>query len=57
MKYIKEGEKSSLEKVKEQGLKQIERYKTSKIVSQNVNKNRIKTALIIVVGKNEVYVF
>ncbi|KAJ50970.1 hypothetical protein BD780_000756 [Clostridium tetanomorphum] len=57
LKYIKEGEKSSLEKVKEQGLKQIERYKTSKIVSQNVNKNRIKTALIIVVGKNEVYVF
>ncbi|OFI07124.1 putative AAA-ATPase [Clostridium acetireducens DSM 10703] len=57
LKYIKESEKKKLELIKKEGLEQLERYKNSKMITQSVSDAILKSALIIVVGKNEVYIF
>ncbi|NOH15393.1 ATP-binding protein [Clostridium cochlearium] len=55
LKYIKESERNTLEKVKEEGLKQLKGYAESKIVKEQLGEEGLKKALIIVVGKKDIY--
>lgn len=55
LKYIKESERNTLEKVKEEGLKQLKGYAESKIVKEQLGEEALKKALIIVVGKKDIY--
>ncbi|SFB31210.1 ATP-binding protein [Clostridium frigidicarnis] len=55
LKYIKESEKNTLEKVKEEGLKQLKSYGESKLVQEEIGKEDLKKVLIIVVGKKDIY--
>jgi hypothetical protein len=55
LKYIKESERNNLEKVKEEGLKQLKGYAESKIVKEHLGEEGLKKALIIVVGKKDLY--
>ncbi|MCR1971916.1 ATP-binding protein [Clostridium cochlearium] len=55
LKYIKESERNTLEKVKEDGLKQLKGYAESKIVKEQLGEEGLKKALIIVVGKKDIY--
>ncbi|MBV1822055.1 PD-(D/E)XK nuclease domain-containing protein, partial [Bacteroidales bacterium MSK.15.36] len=55
LKYIKESERNTLEKVKEDGLKQLKGYVESKIVKEQLGEEGLKKALIIVVGKKDIY--
>ena len=55
LKYIKESERNTLEKVKAQGLKQLEMYYDSKMVQEELGKEGLKKVLIIVVGKKDIY--
>ncbi|OFI05004.1 putative AAA-ATPase [Clostridium acetireducens DSM 10703] len=55
LKYIKESERNNLEKVKEEGLKQLKGYAESKIVKEHLGEEVLKKALIIVVGKKDIY--
>ncbi|MBZ9624742.1 ATP-binding protein [Clostridium sp. FP2] len=55
LKYIKESDRNTLEKVKEQGLKQLEMYGQSKMVQDEMQKEELKKVLIIVVGKKDIY--
>ncbi|SQB36212.1 putative AAA-ATPase [Clostridium cochlearium] len=55
LKYIKESERNTLEKVKEEGLKQLKGYVESKIVKEQLGEEGLKKALIIVVGKKDIY--
>lgn len=55
LKYIKESERKTLEKVKEEGLKQLKGYAESKIVKEQLGEEALKKALIIVVGKKDIY--
>jgi energy-converting hydrogenase A subunit M len=57
LKYIKENERNTLEKVKRQGLKQLQMYGESKMVQQELEKEGLKKVLIIVAGKRNIYVF
>jgi hypothetical protein len=54
LKYLKEGERKSLEDVKRDGLGQLEKYVESKKIKYSFQHEKIKKALIIVVGKKEV---
>jgi len=54
LKYIKESEKNTLQKVKEQGLKQLQMYSESKMVKEELEGENLKKVLIVVVGKKEV---
>lgn len=54
LKYIKESEKNTLEKVKEQGLKQLKSYGESKLVQEELESKNLKKVLIIVVGKGTI---
>ncbi len=51
LKYIKESDKNTLEKVKEEGLKQLKGYAESKMVKEELGTDNLKKALVIVVGK------
>lgn len=51
LKYIKESDRDTLEKVKGQGLKQLGLYGESKMVQEEMEKEGLKKVLIIVVGK------
>ena len=53
LKYIKEKERYTLDKVKEEGLKQLQNYAESKMVQQELEKDGLKKVLIIVVGKKD----
>ncbi|MCI2201463.1 ATP-binding protein [Clostridium sp.] len=55
LKYIKESDRNTLEKVKEQGLKQLQLYGESKMVQEGLGKERLKKVLIVVVGKKDIY--
>ncbi|MBU3159839.1 ATP-binding protein [Clostridium frigoris] len=55
LKYIKESDRNTLEKVKEQGLKQLQMYGESKMVQEELEKEGLKKVLIIVVGKKDIY--
>ncbi|MCI1714245.1 ATP-binding protein [Clostridium sp.] len=54
LKYIKESDRNTLEKVKEQGLKQLQLYGESKMVQEGLGKERLKKVLIVVVGKKDI---
>jgi hypothetical protein len=56
LKYIKESERDTLEKVKKQGLEQLKLYGESKVVQDEMEKEGLKKVLIIVVGKKDIYV-
>ncbi|MCS4454279.1 PD-(D/E)XK nuclease domain-containing protein [Clostridium botulinum] len=51
LKYIKESDKNTLEKVKEEGLNQLKGYAESKMVKEELGTDNLKKALVIVVGK------
>ena len=55
LKYIKESDRNTLEKVKDQGLKQLQMYGESKMVQEELGKDGLKKILIIVVGKKDIY--
>ncbi|WP_142413367.1 ATP-binding protein [Hathewaya massiliensis] len=55
LKYIKESERNTLEKVKEEGVKQLQGYAESKLVKEELGVEDLKKALVIVVGKKDIY--
>lgn len=55
LKYIKESDRDILKKVKEQGLRQLKMYGESKMVQEELKNEGLKKALIIAVGKKDVY--
>ncbi len=55
LKYIKESERDTLEKVKEKGLKQLQSYGESKMVQEELGDDDLKKVLIIVTGKKNIY--
>ncbi|NFN85989.1 hypothetical protein FDF31_04090 [Clostridium sporogenes] len=55
LKYIKESEKDTLEKVKKEGIKQLQGYGESKMVQEELGKEDLKKVLILVVGKKHIY--
>ncbi len=55
LKYIKESDKNTLEKVKEEGLKQLKGYAEGKMVKEELGTDNLKKALVIVVGKKDTY--
>ncbi|APH13988.1 hypothetical protein NPD5_1404 [Clostridium sporogenes] len=55
LKYIKEKERDTLEKVKEEGLKQLQGYAESKMVKEELGVENLKKVLILVVGKKDIY--
>lgn len=55
LKYIKESERHTLEKVKEEGLKQLKGYEESKFVQEEFEVENLKKVLIVVVGKKDIY--
>lgn len=57
LKYIKESEKNNLEKVKEQGLNQLQMYSESKMVKEEIDGENLKKVLIVVVGKKEINIY
>lgn len=54
LKYIKNSDLSKLEQVKKEGLKQLERYAVS---DKFKDKDNLKKALIIFIGKDEYEIF
>ncbi|MBD5640476.1 AAA family ATPase [Clostridium botulinum] len=55
LKYIKESERDTLEKVKEEGIKQLQGYAESKMVQEELGEDDLKKVLILVVGKKHIY--
>lgn len=55
LKYLKESERQRLEEVRERGLSQLKSYAESIKVKQGIKPEELKQALIIVVGKKDVY--
>ncbi|SUY47155.1 putative AAA-ATPase [Clostridium putrefaciens] len=55
LKYIKESDRNSFGKVKQEGLKQLKGYEESKFVQENLEREGLKKVLIIVVGKKDIY--
>ncbi|OSB19229.1 hypothetical protein B2H94_09055 [Clostridium sporogenes] len=55
LKYIKESERDTLEKVKEEGIKQLQGYAESKMVQEELGEGDLKKVLILVVGKKHIY--
>ncbi|MCB2306997.1 ATP-binding protein [Clostridium estertheticum] len=55
LKYIKESDRNTLEKINEQGLKQLQMYGESKMVQDELEKEGLRKVLIIVVGKKDIY--
>lgn len=48
-------EKNTLEKVKEEGLKQLQGYDERKIVKEELGVENLKKVLILVAGKKDIY--
>lgn len=57
LKYVKESEKNALEKVKEQGLKQLQMYSESKMVQEEIDGENLKKVLIVAVGKKAINIY
>ncbi|WP_138206944.1 ATP-binding protein [Haloimpatiens lingqiaonensis] len=55
LKYIKESERDTLEKIKAQGLKQLQSYGESKMVKEELGNEDLKKVLIIMVGKKDIH--
>jgi hypothetical protein len=55
LKYIRESERSTLEKVKEEGLKQLRKYEESNFISNEFEDDNLKKILVIAVGKKDIY--
>ncbi|KEI80079.1 hypothetical protein EXM30_09285 [Clostridium botulinum] len=55
LKYIKEKERDTLEKVKKEGLKQLQGYAESKMVKEELGVENLKKVLILVAGKKDIY--
>ncbi|WP_102401404.1 ATP-binding protein [Haloimpatiens massiliensis] len=55
LKYIKESERDTLERIKAQGLKQLQSYGESKMVQEELGNDDLKKVLIIVTGKKDIY--
>ncbi|ACA44801.1 hypothetical protein FDC22_03150 [Clostridium botulinum] len=55
LKYIKESDKNTFEKVKKEGLKQLQGYAESKMVQEELGVEDLKKVLILVVGKKDIY--
>ncbi|CAM2966875.1 ATP-binding protein [Hathewaya histolytica] len=55
LKYIKESERDALDKVKEEGLKQLQGYAESKMVKGELGEEDLNKVLVIVVGKKDIY--
>ncbi|WP_330665029.1 AAA family ATPase [Tepidibacter sp.] len=55
LKYLKESERNNLQNIKEEGLKQLNKYAKSKIIKSKFDKDNLKKVLIIVVGKRDIY--
>lgn len=56
LKYIKESDRDTFEKVKAQGLKQLQMYGESKMVKEELEEEGLKKVLIIAVGKKDIYI-
>ena len=58
LKYIRESERNTLEKVKAEGLKQLKRYEESNFIrEEEFESDDFKKVLVIVVGKKDIYTF
>lgn len=57
LKYIRESERNTLEKVKEEGLKQLKKYEESNFIRNEFEGDDLKKVLVIVVGKKDIYFF
>ncbi|PRR79769.1 putative AAA-ATPase [Clostridium liquoris] len=55
LKYIKESERNTLERVKQDGLQQLQGYSESKMVQEELETENFKKMLIIVVGKKDIH--
>ncbi|WP_434282312.1 AAA family ATPase [Clostridium botulinum] len=55
LKYIKESDKNTFEKVKKEGLKQLQGYAESKMVREELGVENLKKVLILVAGKKDIY--
>lgn len=55
LKYVRESDRDTLDKVKKQGLKQLQLYGESKMVQEELEKEGLKKVLIIVVEKKDIY--
>jgi hypothetical protein len=55
LKYIKESERNTLERVKQDGLQQLQGYSESKMVQEELETENLKKMLIIVVGKKDIH--
>ncbi|MDF2884249.1 MAG: putative AAA-ATPase [Clostridiaceae bacterium] len=57
LKYVKESERNTIEKVKEEGLKQLKKYEESNFIRNEFEGDDLKKRLVIVVGKKDIYTF
>lgn len=57
LKYLRESENKKLDYIKNEGMEQLIKYKNSKIISESIHDAELKTALIIIVGKKQVYLY
>ena len=57
LKYIRESERNTLEKVKEEGFKQLKKYEESSFIRNEFEGDDLKKVLVIVVGKKDIYFF
>lgn len=57
LKYIKESERNTFQKVKEEGLQQLKGYAESKNVKETLGCEDLKKVLIVVIGKKDIRFF
>ena len=55
LKYIRESERNTLEKVREEGLKQLKKYEESNFIRNEFEGDDLKKVLVIVAGKKDIY--
>ncbi|MFT8351590.1 AAA family ATPase [Clostridium saccharoperbutylacetonicum] len=55
LKYIRESERSTLEKVKKEGLNQLKKYEESNFINNEFEDDNLKRILVIAVGKKDMY--
>lgn len=56
LKYIKESERNTLEKVKQEGLIKLKSYEQSKLIQEEFQKDELRKVLFIVLGKSDIYI-
>jgi len=55
LKYIRESERNTLGKVREEGLKQLKKYEESNFIRNEFEGDDLKKVLVIVAGKKDIY--